>query len=692
MAETPSDKTEGREVAEGDELEVVDVQEGGAGAQPGQAEGAENLSNPELPLKQYNVLIAGIFDEDHITAIKRQLKEFGAKNVHFAQVANDAIKRLGDNKIDIMLYDGILGGPSFIQFVSSYYTEIRDDADSISCIISSDKISEHKEHNIQSAVLDELQDVLLPKIYALIVHKSTNVREKVQQCLEGAGVSAGKIQIAENTEIGQELVTSPITDVVEINGGTAEVEEDVSLAFVQDGVDGAKMAVRAWQNEVYPYIVAIKGPDDPGINWEDLGPPDNFSAIDVDSLSPADVKRIIPQAKRHLKGQKRQQYEKARTVVRAFEEREIALATPLIVEAPTIIIPKGCYYENVKQLPDLRSPEYQNHLAAVLDLDGTLSDAFTMARFIESFTTPQGESEFDRLLNELPKEFQERNRKALEDLNEKFDEWREMKKVGRKFTHQEYINFIETTDNLFAKVMQDLRAIDVFMWGEKWCKGDFESRNGNGGKVQMLGDAEQHVWSHARPLIGLLKKVHIMPTLITGTPAEAVSGFRSVLGIDERCHAMELYIDSNGRYTGNVKHHTGLPRNKATLMAKIGKVVFAAGDQQSDYPLLDRSLSVKNDGLQGFGVFFGDPGLLKDTYSDEYKDLLVRDISVSDLSGKGIIELIVERMQGIMSRNLDRKLDAQTEKLVIRSRDKLEELVLNRTLIDDHMAEYRSVA
>ncbi|MCK5602834.1 hypothetical protein KAR91_13215, partial [Candidatus Pacearchaeota archaeon] len=326
------------------------------------------------------------------------------------------------------------------------------------------------------------------------------------------------------------------------------------------------------------------------------------------------------------------------------------------------------WYEARESMMDLRNPETEACFAAVLDLDGTLSNPFTMERFVEFLTQPEKESPLDQLMDQdLTKGQQSRNRTALKELKDLFKAYNKKKAEAKKdrpaFTEEEYQAFIEATDNKYAAILQGLKAVDVFDLGEKWCQ----------------QDAPQHLHSHALPLVRLLKYLGITPTLITGTPAEAVSGFRKALGITERCHPLELWADAEGRYTGAVKYHTGLQASKNALMKKITKnhqIVLGAGDQQSDDPLFEHALLNEIDAFLGLALYFGGLGEeMSGRFSRHYGERRILDIPYKKFTTGSIVELVIERLHAVM------QMQKEQTGLVGELRSKLTDLILDRSQI-----------
>jgi len=204
--------------------------------------------------------------------------------------------------------------------------------------------------------------------------------------------------------------------------------------------------------------------------------------------------------------------------------------------------------------------ENANNLpVGLLDLDGTLSEPFTMRRFVEAMHA-----------NNLG------NGKIRGELIEAFEQWEKGTYKGK------YYEFIDRTGKLYGKMLEGVPLTEIQDFGHKW------SLDG--------GDAKRHLYDYSRPLVELLQKIGITPTLVTGTPMEGIQGFRDILGIRERCYALEAEINDKGHYTGVIKHNTGLPHAKYRVAEKMLDrghcIVFAAGDQISDGALIDAALNI----------------------------------------------------------------------------------------------------
>lgn len=215
----------------------------------------------------------------------------------------------------------------------------------------------------------------------------------------------------------------------------------------------------------------------------------------------------------------------------------------------------------------------KGHMTALFDVDGTLARGFTMGRFIEfAHTEGFGHSDYRKILMDLFRAYEEESSAYTQGKGKAPD----------------YPKFIEETGKAFAMMLKGLNALHMRQLGTAWSIADLRN--------------PRRLKPFAKPLIRFLRAVGIVPTLITGTPFELLEGFRQSLGIETKCHGMQFSTEGEGetaRYDGEVKYPTGLAHEKAALCALIARfhrIVFAAGDQISDQPLLDAALNAKSIG------------------------------------------------------------------------------------------------
>ena len=242
----------------------------------------------------------------------------------------------------------------------------------------------------------------------------------------------------------------------------------------------------------------------------------------------------------------------------------------------------------------------RNRLVALLDLDGTLSIPFTVARWV----------------------------KHLDD--ERIGDGRSREKLLQMMTDYEdgkyvkgYYTFIEESGILYGQMLTGQKVELIREMGEEWS----------------LKDAPLHLMKFAIPLVQLLLKIlRIEPTLVTGTPIEAIQGFRHALGIRDRCYALEA-DHKDGIYTGTIKYNTGLPDTKSGLVRKFAEdanhqIAFAIGDQGSDSPLIKGALEIqkwnRKKDICGTGILIDVPDSVWNEYRSHHADA-IRDLRLRRL-------------------------------------------------------------
>lgn len=260
-----------------------------------------------------------------------------------------------------------------------------------------------------------------------------------------------------------------------------------------------------------------------------------------------------------------------------------------------IIVPGGdeaCYYERLKDknLPSLIN-NLSNQLVALFDVDGTLARPFIMGRFVEFL---KDNSHFQELLRNLkPSSQRKKNREAMKNLFALIEK-------ARKGTYEgPYQQMIKEMDNFYAEMLAGLSVRKVCAIGSSWSYEDQQIRK----------------YQYAEPIIRLVRHLGMVPTLVTGMPAETLPGYKEGLaGIEERCYFLELHTtvkEGELVYVDQVKHHAGLSDKKggaADHIIKNGNLVMCAfGDQDSDLDMMTRAMIHKG-GAAGKGFYFMEKG------------------------------------------------------------------------------------
>jgi len=197
---------------------------------------------------------------------------------------------------------------------------------------------------------------------------------------------------------------------------------------------------------------------------------------------------------------------------------------------------------------------------ALADLDGTL--------------TKPG----DRLLIEkFVADVQVGSLAVREKLLNCFRVWREDRKSG----NYDYEQYLTDIGDFWAQMLRDKDRPDIMERSEKWF--------GLTGKKLLM--------DYSPELIEELQRRKIRPIMITGAACEIAHMFSKDLGIDNY-FAMEAEVDSIGKYTGEIKHNTGLNRAKVRVRDKLSgnghKIIFGIGDTASDVPLFRGAIEVQH--------------------------------------------------------------------------------------------------
>lgn len=233
----------------------------------------------------------------------------------------------------------------------------------------------------------------------------------------------------------------------------------------------------------------------------------------------------------------------------------------------------------------------REQIVALLDLDGTLTEKFTISRFVRHL--------HDERIGD------EKARKRLLEMFDQMDEGR---------YPDGYFKFIDQSAALYGQMLTGLQAEKIQRIGYEW--GMDQSRS-------------HHLLPHSLKTVELLKEMGIIPTLVTGTPIEAIQGYRTALGIEDRCYALEPWIQ-DGRYTGTIRYNTGLPKEKAGVVRQMAmqkhKIIFAMGDQGSDGPLIKGALTVQPESLHsdvfGSAVVINAPGKIQTEFETYHADAI----------------------------------------------------------------------
>lgn len=135
-----------------------------------------------------------------------------------------------------------------------------------------------------------------------------------------------------------------------------------------------------------------------------------------------------------------------------------------------------------------------------------------------------------------------------------------------------YIRLTEELPALYAEGLAGQDKVKVDLATESFLRIDHEG-----------------IYPFVRPLLGILRTLGLRIVVVSGCPAEPLTAYQSVLGIDDVyaltvAHSSHLYLNHI-----SLNPTTG-PGKQAVvdgLMAEDASIVFAIGDSSADLPLLD---------------------------------------------------------------------------------------------------------
>lgn len=498
-------------------------------------------------------------------------------------------------------------------------------------------------------------------ITVLVVESGTKNPGETKGALQGLGVFPENILVTESTEQALDIVAERA-----VKGERERILLllcDVRVKTEGDGVAMMELAKTDIKNP--PYIVAM-GNADQSLEAGECA--NAFLAKDSPDFYGSLLREELVRANSFVSSQALDQVlaGNAQETERGAEATQPQIVADVRTETgESEKMPTWFELDKDHKIEDLREPKYDkegklvHRLVGVFDLDGTLAKPFTMGRFVQ-FLTESSEKGQESILRQLLKEVRKGadNVRAAKDLVGAFKKFRDAPETYAGG----YPQFIRDTNKYFSEMLNGLSAQSIFKLGEEWCR----------------KDAPRQVFSHARPIIRLCKELDVVPTLITGTPAEAVAGFRQVLEIEERCHPLELGTDEADRYKG-LKYETGLTKSKNEVIRKIvqsgNRIILSSGDQVTDSPLHEAALSREHDSLSGIACYFGSDYKDIQGFSHHLENRWMLPIPYMERTTYAILEMIVERLHAVS------QLDENRAVLSEGFRRKINGLIQDRRLI-----------
>lgn len=236
-----------------------------------------------------------------------------------------------------------------------------------------------------------------------------------------------------------------------------------------------------------------------------------------------------------------------------------------------------------------------------LDVDGTLlrgDRGFVLARFLDFLKD-----------NHLIPDISSKER-ALNLLNESRLQLEDPQSY-------KYENALDNLAEGYAQLLKGLKVVDVCKMGNIFSRLDFNN----------------NAFHFSYQLVRGLKACGIVPTLITGIPAETIGGYREQLGIQEIGHPMTMEIKGEGSemvYTGYVGVNRGLGQHKGELAEQIiqndNLYLGHIGDRMSD--AAPASYAIREDGIDDNKVFGRGYFLVPDT--GKHGDKMRHDLNEKD--------------------------------------------------------------
>jgi len=330
-----------------------------------------------------------------------------------------------------------------------------------------------------------------------------------------------------------------------------------------------------------PYITAIVGPDDdPNIKASLRSHADQL--IEKTEDSEWQIPKDLPAKVSEFAGEQIRP-----TETHPPEETHDDQQSVIIPDHPEIISGEDalCIYELMQlgQLPDLRKPDSypKDTKVVLLDVDGTVTEEFVMGRIAEDFKlNPKWAQRFQKLLDDNLSPVQRKLNKAA--LNRLYIVKGKAKKSEYIKNDQggpgDYNETIQYMNSLYGRMMARLPVRKVCALIHEWAEIDVSKK----------------LYKFTMSLVEELQDIkHVVLSLITGMPAEAIAAYKKTMDIEEMGHCLVLEIEKDEKgdlvYTGSVAEQGGTESSKKGVAGQIKEnyeIVLVLGNQPSDLEMM----------------------------------------------------------------------------------------------------------
>ena len=558
-------------------------------------------------------------DRDGILEIIETLKavDIPESDILIAEHANEALQSIMNSRgrLNLLVLNTRIGGPALKDVIKhealgKYIPYVVTDES-----IEIDPNGQRPEQMGKGGLLEHIKQVLkdvpykisygVPLGKILIVCPDKDKQEKIIASLREEGIDEGMVSIM---NIDQALDAVLEECEREKQSQVTENREKIGLVILEDK-EGAADLAEAIQKEIQipPFVAIIKQGEVLSKSWEAVKfeLPDlqhRLQQVEPENIE-ADMEDILKNAKANIynktietaQSENKQKYEESAQAIQEKDEPVIESNEPII----------KCWYEMLKEYPDLRrpNPKMTERLAgptmkgrkvALFDVDGTLAEQFVMGRFVRFLA---GNNNFDRLSDSIQGSNKKRNREGFNTLKRIVDILEKDKYKGS------YTQLIADMNRAYAQMLAGIKVRETCTMGYHFSTEDFERYS-----------FKHETYNYAKPVLELIKHLKVVPSLLTGMPAEAIEGYRQGLGIEERCHPLQLetrFIGGEMVYVENVLNSGGLSdakENTASLIAaNKNDILFHMGDQETDIPAMNVAMEKGKNQACGKGFFIMDP-------------------------------------------------------------------------------------
>ena len=551
-------------------------------------------------------------DPEGILEITRSLRNINVspKDMLLAERSSEAMRLMEEyrGKIDLLLLNTQIVGRSLKELIKEATSNrhipyiVTNDAIEIdpnvqlSEEIKKEDFLEHLQRVLREMPFKKVYGVPLEKI--LVVTSSQKIRDRIHKSLAEEQISDDTIVFM---DVNQALNAIVEEADAEKQTNVTENRKRLGLVLLEDG-QGAEALAEMIHNDIQipPFVAVITPTEEIPEHWKnvklDLG--SRLQFVENEGIE-SDIDEIVMKAKSHIN---------EKTIDTAIKENEkITKEEKLKDNGATaeFIGPEiQCWYEMLKEYPDLRRPDpnvkdflsrptLKEKKVALFDVDGTLAEQFVMGRFVRFLAS---NNNFDRLSDSIAGSSKKRNREGFNTLKRIVDIIEKGKYTGT------YSQLITDMNRAYAQMLAGIKVREACCLGYHFSTEDFERYS-----------LKHHTYQYAKPVLELIKHLKIVPSLLTGMPAETIEGYRKGLGIEERCHPLQLetrFVGDEMVYVENVLNNGGLSdakENTASLIASNkNDILFHMGDQETDIPAMNIAMKGKNK-VCGKGFFMMDP-------------------------------------------------------------------------------------